>query len=138
MIRQGFNEQSFPREIYDLSNRGDVTNLSSRQSASFIESQLFKTNLEQDVSLSDASRRKIFEEFGSFSNAQELYDLDRRTIEQDYNKYVKSLTDAGSEDIATEERYYDLVKRGKLPKFEPPEVDAVSYTHLTLPTTPYE
>ena len=56
-------------------------------------------------------QEKIFEEFGSFSNAQELYDLDRRTIEQDYNKYVKSLTDAGSEDIATEERYYDLVKK---------------------------
>ena len=135
LIRQGFNEQSFPREIYDLSNRGDVTNLSSRQSASFIESQLFKTNLEQDESLSDASRRKIFEEFGSFSNAQELYDLDRRTIEQDYNKYVKSLTDAGSEDIATEERYYDLVKKGKLPKFEPPEVD-VPFTQSQSPSLP--
>jgi len=119
LVNQGFNELSFPEGIFILSNESDVGRLGSRQSANFIESQKFKALLEHDDTLSSKSKIKIFEQFGKFSNAQQLYELDRKRIEADFGKYSKSLEDAGSSDIVDQENFYDSVKSDRLKTFEP-------------------
>ena len=108
--QQGFNSSNFVTELYNVQNEGDLKILGGKESASFLEKQVFRASLDADDTLGNQAKENIIEQFGHFPNAKELAEADRKTIENGYAAYVEAMRNTGSTNIVDEENYYNAVK----------------------------
>ena len=103
-----------------------------KASSDFADRESFKATIENDESLSREAKNSIIQQFGSQPNPMELYRADREAVENSYNNYEKSITDAGGTPI-DEDDYYNSVKSERI-EVEKPVSPVLSET--PQPTQP--